>query len=104
MVMAMTNINVLDAKKRGNIAKTCPNRKKDQAYNFFIGMSMNKEEDNYHQRTPSEQAEHREHLRDREMQLSGGEDVTPQENPSCTVCGTIGQSLCNKCKVNMTRM
>jgi len=42
-------------------------QEKGPADAFSIGMSLNKEENNYRQRTQNKQAEYGEHLRDREM-------------------------------------
>jgi len=95
--MAMTRRNAGDSKRK-NISQriVLANKQKDQADSFFIGMSVDKEEYKFHQKTPSEQAEYKEHLRDSKLQhkqeLFGGDKmIEAKRKPrECVVCGTMG--------------
>jgi len=48
IVKAMTERKCFRYKEEGHRWKDCPNKKRDQADLFFVGMSLNKDENNYH--------------------------------------------------------
>jgi len=58
---------MLEMQEKRHISKDYPNKQKDQVDAFFIGMSVNKDEYKFHQKTPSKQANYKEHLRERAM-------------------------------------